>query len=275
MLTPGIGYQEKPKISVTGGNGTGAVLESNFVRGRIQNNFKADGTSVNTSSDTIDFETRHNFELGEGVVYDARGNTPVGNIVSGATYYAFPVSDLILKLHTTPEDAIAGINTVNLGSVSFGFHRLTTLEAKNTITKIYVKEPGTGYSNKKVVVPGRPVNGDTQSGISTSDDYIFAPNHNFQSGEIVQYSATGTLINGLSTTTNYAVGKLDSNRFKLYDVGIGTQQTPENYDKKRNITLRGSGVGGNHTISYPPIVVSVETLSAIGSTTIIQPTIRP
>ena len=44
-------------------------------------------TSVNTSSDTIDFETRHNFELGEGVVYDARGNTPVGNIVSGATYY--------------------------------------------------------------------------------------------------------------------------------------------------------------------------------------------
>ncbi len=275
LVTPGIGYQEKPKISVTGGNGTGAVLESNFVRGRIQNNFKADGTSVNTSSDTIDFETRHNFELGEGVVYDARGNTPVGNIVSGATYYAFPVSDLILKLHTTPEDAIAGINTVNLGSVSFGFHRLTTLEAKNTITKIYVKEPGTGYSNKKVVVPGRPVNGDTQSGISTSDDYIFAPNHNFQSGEIVQYSATGTLINGLSTTTNYAVGKLDSNRFKLYDVGIGTQQTPENYDKKRNITLRGSGVGGNHTISYPPIVVSVETLSAIGSTTIIQPTIRP
>ena len=80
--------------------------------------FKADGTSVNTSSDTIDFETRHNFELGEGVVYDARGNTPVGNIVSGATYYAFPVSDLIIKLHTTPEDAIAGINTVNLGSVS-------------------------------------------------------------------------------------------------------------------------------------------------------------
>ncbi len=275
LVTPGIGYQEKPKISVTGGNGAGAVLESNFVRGRIQNNFKADGTSVNTSSDTIDFETRHNFELGEGVVYDARGNTPVGNIVSGSTYYAFPVSDLILKLHTTPQDAIAGINTVNLGSVSFGFHRLTTLEAKNTITKIYVKEPGSGYSNKKVVVPGRPVDGDIQSGISTSDDYIFAPNHNFQSGELVEYRHTGTGIVGLVTTTNYAIGRLDNNRFKLYDVGIGTVLTPENYQKKRNVTIRGVGAGGKHTVQYPPIVVSVETLSAIGSTTIIQPTIRP
>ena len=33
LVTPGIGYQEKPKITVEGGNGSGAVLESNLVRG--------------------------------------------------------------------------------------------------------------------------------------------------------------------------------------------------------------------------------------------------
>ena len=274
LVTPGIGYQEKPKISVTGGNGTGAVLESNFVRGRIIANFKADGTSVNTSSDTIDFEDRHNFELGEGVIYDSRTNPNVGNIVSGSTYFVNPVSDKIVKLHLTPEDAVAGINTINIGSVSYGFHRLTTTASKNTITKVYVKEPGSGYSNKKIIVPGRPVNGDTQSGISTSDDYIFAPNHNFQSGEIVQYRTTGTVVNGLTTTTEYKVGKIDSNRFKLYDIGIGTQKTPENYDKRRTQTLRGVGTG-KHTIEYPPIVVSIEALSGIGATTIIEPVLSP
>ena len=35
LITPGIGYQEKPKITVSGGNGSGAVLESNLVKGRI------------------------------------------------------------------------------------------------------------------------------------------------------------------------------------------------------------------------------------------------
>ena len=57
LVTPGIGYQEKPKITVTGGNGTGAVLESNLVRGRIVANFKVDGTSVDTFDESITFQT--------------------------------------------------------------------------------------------------------------------------------------------------------------------------------------------------------------------------
>ena len=85
LVTPGIGYQEKPKITVEGGNGSGAVLESNLVRGSIVANFKADGSSVNTTDETITFQERHNFEVGEGVVYDARGNTPIVNVVSGST----------------------------------------------------------------------------------------------------------------------------------------------------------------------------------------------
>ena len=274
LVSPGIGYQEKPKITVEGGNGVGAVLESNLVRGRIVANFKADGTAVNTTDESITFEERHNFETGEGVIYDARGNTPIVNVVSGSAYYVAPVNEKRIKLHNTPEDAKVGINTVNIGNISFGFHKFTTVKSKNTITKIYVKESGSGYSNRKVIVQGRPVNGDVQSGISTSDDYILAYDHHFNNGEIVEYSTDGTVASGLSTTTQYAIKVIDSNKFKLCDVGVSSQRNLTNYNKNKTTVIRGLG-SGKHTIKYPPIVVKIESLSAIGSTTIIQPEIDP
>ena len=274
LVSPGIGYQEKPKITVEGGNGVGAVLESNLVRGRIVANFKADGTSVNTTDESITFEERHNFETGEGVIYDARGNTPIVNVVSGSAYYVAPVNEKRIKLHNTPEDAKVGINTVNIGNISFGFHKFTTVKSKNTITKIYVKESGSGYSNRKVIVQGRPVNGDVQSGISTSDDYILAYDHHFNNGEIVEYSTDGTIASGLSTTTQYAVKVIDPNKFKLCDVGVSSQRNFTNYDKNKTVVIRGLG-SGKHTIKYPPISVKIESLSGLAATTVIKPEIDP
>jgi len=274
LVSPGIGYQEKPKITVEGGNGVGAVLESNLVRGRIVANFKADGTAVNTTDESITFEERHNFETGEGVIYDARGNTPIVNVVSGSAYYVAPVNEKRIKLHNTPEDAKVGINTVNIGNISFGFHKFTTVKSKNTITKIYVKESGSGYSNRKVIVQGRPVNGDVQSGISTSDDYILAYDHHFNNGEIVEYSTDGTIASGLSTTTQYAVKVIDPNKFKLCDVGVSSQRNFTNYDKNKTVVIRGLG-SGKHTIKYPPISVKIESLSGLAATTVIKPEIDP
>ena len=105
---------------------------------------------MNTTDETISFENRHNFEVGEAVVYDARGNTPIVNVVSGSVYYVAPVNETKIKLHNKPEEAKVGINTVNIGNVSFGFHKLTTVKAKNTITKIYVKESGSGIQIEKL-----------------------------------------------------------------------------------------------------------------------------
>ena len=274
LITPGIGYAEKPKITVSGGNGEGAVLESNFVRGRIVVSFKADGTSVNVNSDTIDFPVKHNFELGEEVIYDSAGNNDIGGIVSQSSYFVKIVDEFTIGLHNSPADARAGINTVNIGSVSLGFHNFKTLNSKNTITRIYVKNPGTGYSNKKIRVPARPNNGDTQTGISTADDYFFAPNHNFKSGEIVRYEASGTPANGLSTTTEYYIERVDANKFKLADAGIGTLRTADNYTAKRFNRISGVGTG-THTIKYPAIEIKVESLAGIGSTGITKPTIDP
>ena len=47
--SPGIGYDRKPKITLTGGNGNGAILESNLVKSRIIAKFRADLTAINTS----------------------------------------------------------------------------------------------------------------------------------------------------------------------------------------------------------------------------------
>ena len=118
LVSPGIGYQEKPKITVSGGNGTGAVLESNLVRGKIVANFKADGTAVDTFDESVTFPENHNFEVGEAIVYDSRGNTPIVNIIDGSTYFAGVVNEKTIKLHNTSEDAKAGINTVNIGNIS-------------------------------------------------------------------------------------------------------------------------------------------------------------
>ena len=118
LVTPGIGYQEKPKITVSGGNGSGAVLESNLVRGNLVSNFKADGTSVDTFDESVTFPERHNFEEGEAIVYDSRGNPPIVNIVDGSTYYAGVVNEKTIKLFKTPEDAKVGNNTVDIGNIS-------------------------------------------------------------------------------------------------------------------------------------------------------------
>ena len=274
LISPGIGYQEKPKITVSGGNGVGAVLESNFVKGRIVSSFKADGNGVNVASDTIDFPDPHNFELGEEVIYESNNNVAVGGIVDKSSYFARPIDNKTISLHSSRSDAVSGINTVNIGSVSNGFHSFKTLKGKNTITRIYVKNSGEGYSNKRIRVPARPTEGDIQTGISTSDDYFYAPNHAFRTGEIVRYEFSSIAAQGLSTTTEYFVTRLDSARFKLTDAGIGT--TRDDSDFKAGKFARISGVGaGTHTIKYPPIEIKVETLSGIGSTAITNPTLEP
>ncbi len=39
------------------------------------------------------------------------------------------------------------------------------------------------------------------------------------------------MVGGLSSTTEYFVKNIDSNRFKLYDVGIGTTKDLSNFEK--------------------------------------------
>jgi len=272
VVTPGIGYQEKPKINISGGNGTGCVLESNLVKSRISVGFRPQN-DLDLANDTITFSQNHNLDDAEEIIYFSNGNVDITGIVDQSHYYVGVTSETQIKLYNTFSDAVSKSNPINLTGISSGFHNIQTLKSKNTITEVYVKESGSGYSNRAVKVPSRATVGGF-SGINTFDSYVYAPSHGFHDGELVIYSTTNSVISGLSTESEYYVKVLDSDRFKLSVVGTGLTANLDNFNKKKYVKFNSIGVG-THTISYPPIQITVESLSAIGSTDIVSPVLKP
>jgi len=272
VITPGIGYQTKPKITISGGNGSGCILESNLIKSRISVGFRPE-SAVNTSTNVITFLNNHNFDDAEEVIYRSNENSNIGGLVDGSRYFVGITSSNSIKIFNTFQDAVKKVNEVDIVGISSGFHVIETIKSKNTITQVFVKDPGKGYSNRKIKVPSILSLKDN-IGINTFDSYICATNHRFSDGELVEYSTTGTPIAGLSTQIQYYVKVIDKNKFKLSEAGIGTTSTRNNYID--NIFVEFSSLGiGTHTIGYPAITVSVEALSAIGSTDIVQPLLEP
>ena len=270
LLSPGIGYQSKPKITLSGGNGSGAVLESNLVKTKITSSFKA--TSIYSNS--INFSQNHNFDNLEEVFYNKNSNTSISPLVDGSSYFVGVTSTTQIKLYNTKNDSISGINTISISGIGYsGVHSFKTVNSKNTITKIYVKNGGSGYSNRFVAVPSL-LSADNQSnGINTFDDYIFAKNHNFKNEDLVLYTTSNTVVSGLSTQINYHVTVVDENKFKLSIAGVSTNISRENYINKKYISFASIGVG-THKFSYPPIQINVEAISGI-TTTIVEPSLDP
>ncbi|MEY4342898.1 MAG: Synechococcus phage, partial [Pseudomonadota bacterium] len=270
LLSPGIGYQSKPKITLTGGNGYGAVLESNLVKTRIISNFKA--TSI--YSDSINFLQNHNFDNSEEVFYNNNANTSISPLINSASYFVGVTSTTQIQLYNTKSDSISGINTISISGIGYsGVHCLKTLNSKNTITKIYVKNGGSGYSNRFVSIPSVLSADSKSNGVNTFDNYIFAKNHKFKNEDLVLYTTTDTIISGLSTQINYHITVVDENKFKLSVAGISTNISRENYINKKYVSFNSIGVG-THKFSYPPIEIGVEAISGI-TTTIIEPLLEP
>jgi len=273
ILNAGYGYQEKPKITITGGNGRGCVLESNLVSTQVSAGFKAD-LNVVPANNTIQFLTSIPFQDGEEIIYDSNKNNNLPGIINSSTYFVGILTDNKIKLFNTRVDALQKTNEIDIVGVSSGFHFIRTLKNKNTFTKIYVKDPGEGYSNRKVKVPSILSGDNRTSGINTYDSYIFAKNHGFSDGEYVIYNSSDTMISGLSSSIYYKVKIIDDNKFRLYSSGVSTNLNDENYIKNKFVKFNSLGVG-THTIGYPPIQINVETKSAIGSTTTITTELKP
>ena len=150
---------------------------------------------------------------------------------------------------------ITGINTVGLSTdtAASGIHKFTT-ESKNTLVAVKVLEEGSGYTHRKLRV--KP------AGISTSLNVITFKNHGFNSGEIVEYSAETTAIQGLSTASSYYINKLTDDTFQLADAGIGgTSNTNFNRGKYVDFTSSGEGF---QIFNFPQITVNVDV--SYGST---------
>ena len=190
-----------------------------------------------------------------------------GTLSDGAPYYVRSVNPSTVRLFNTPTDALfgtAGINTIGLSTdtAASGIHKFST-ESKNTLVAIKVLEEGSGYTHRKLRV--KPI------GISTSLNVVTFKNHGFNSGEIVEYSAETTPIQGLSTTSSYYIHKLTNDTFQLADAGIGgTSIVDFNRGKYVNFTSSGEGF---QIFNYPQIKVNVDV--SFGSTITGDITITP
>ena len=271
VLKAGVGYATKPEISITGGNGTGCVLESNLIKTRTVLQFKPTQPGIDIAANTINFGENHNFQVGEEVIYNSNKNTDIGGLVGDSHYYVSTPTTKIVKLHSTPQDAVAGINAIDITAVSTGFHAIESLTVKNTISTIYVKEQGQGYSNRAIKIPSANTIGN-KAGINTYDSYIYARSHGFNEGEVVHYSTSDTVISGMNTTSDYYINVIDSNKFRV--AVAGTIIASENYDHKKFVKFDNIGVG-THTFAYPKITISINTTSEQGDIDIVVPELEP
>ena len=260
ILDTGFDYLETPVVKISGGGGVGASAEVNT--SQIEHNvfFNSESASafVNLTNNTIGFSTYHKFRDNERIIYKTDGSSGVSGLTTGSSYYAFVVDSKTIKLHTKESDAISGINTVNLTSYGSGVHRFKSSERKQVVTDIIVTDPGSGYKNKERRT--------STTGISTSNNQINIKDHGYSSGEIIEYSTTGTSIKGLDATKQYYVNKVDDNNFTLSLVGTGV--TAKDFYFKNSVTANLKSKGsGTHTFNYPPIVVTVDGITGVSTRT--------
>ena len=262
-------------ISLTGGNGNGCVLQPILGERDRYINFDSRDLFFNGGVDiveeTITFQTEHNLENGQLVYYNSNGNTPIGigsaydaaNIITGTLsdgdpYFVRVVNPKTVRIFNSSDDALfgnAGINTVGLSTdtSASGIHRFRT-EKKNTLIAVKVLNEGSGYTHRKLRV--KP------TGISTASNTINYKNHGFESGEIVEYSAETTNIQGMTTTSSYLIKKLDQDSFRVADAGIGGTSTVD-YDRGKFVNFTSSG-SGFQIFKYPDIKVNINV--SYGST---------
>ena len=247
VIDSGFDYIDHPTVSISGGNGKGAVASVNTKLIDYQVSFNAQSSSA-VSNNNIGFSTFHKFRNAEAIIYKTKGQVSVGGISTDSVYFASIVNSTTIKLHLTERDAIAGINTVQLSSLGVGRHDFEAIAKKSVVESINVISGGSGYANNKITT--------TPTGINTSSNSIFIPEHGYESGEIVKYTTSETVVGGLSDNSEYFVTKIDDDNFKLSSVGIDTGNKEFFYDTKQYVDLTSVGVG-THTFNYQDIVVSI------------------
>ena len=275
IIDGGFDYLENPTISVSGGNGVGAKLEAKLIEFSHFSEFNSTSLSVDLTNNTIAFSSYHKFRDFENVIYNAQLQTPVGGLVDGASYYVSVKDGYKVTLHKTLNEAAVGINTIDLTSYGTGTQIFSSTNKKKKIGYINVIDPGTGYRNRKIVT--------TATGINTASNTIEVFNHGFESGELVTYDTTGTVIGGLSTSTYY-VTKVNNDSFRLSKlgigtVGVGTELQSFYYDTNQYVDFTSNG-SGDHIFNYPqPTLVvqdriGVSTLSGQNFRAVLQPIFR-
>ena len=246
-------------IGVTGGNGSGCVLEpvvgERFRVELFNTNTKTSSESrsgINTSDERIVFYNDHNFQTGDPIIYDSFNNLGVGtgggsgSLVSNSIYYPYVVNSKTITLHKTAEDALGGgSNKINFNGNNVSGNHAFKVGLRKTLIDVKVIEEGDGYTNRNLKI--------NPTGVSTHNDSINFVNHGFQDGEVVEYFGN---ISGLTQGNSYYILKIDNDSFNLSDAGIGAT-IASNYIRRKQVNLISNGVG-IQTFKYPDIKVFVD-----------------
>lgn len=266
---------DQVKITVSGGNGSGVVLEPVVKENQKEYLFDArpigSGGGLDFNTETISFILPHTLFTGQEVIYDSNGSSPVGvgtyfgsNSISGSTlvtnnrYFVEVVNGQTIKLYENLEDVSSGINTVGFTTEgNSGIHKFKVVA--RTLSEVKVLDGGAGYTNRKLRV--------SSSGISTVFNYITFENHGFSDGEFVTYSCenigvtTCSPISGVSTDNYYQIIKVDEDRFRIANSGVGGTNT-SNYQRKKYEIFKDFGEG-YQVFEYPPIKIDI-SYSSVG-----------
>jgi len=265
IIDSGFDYVEEPIIKISGGNGKGATAVAKLNKINHELLINGDGVGLGTiildtagiNTSSIGFTTYHRFRQGERVVYDPLGSTPIVGLVTEAIYHVSSVSEYTVQLHNSYDEAIAGVNTISFTAFGSGVQSFKSLNGKSIVSSVVVLDSGSGYENKQRSCES--------TGINTSLNIVNIPNHDYKTGEIVNYSVDGTSIDGLSTDKQYYVSVVNKDQFKLAAVGVGTTVSSFYINTNQFNEFRNTGVG-THTFNYPPI--SVEVIGRVGLSSI-------
>ena len=116
VLDTGFDYQERPFVSITGGNGKDASAEVRLssVTHTVPFNAERASALVSLGSSTIGFSTFHKFRDSEKVIYLTDGQKGVEGLTTSASYYVGVIDSKTIKLYENLSDSITGINTIGL-----------------------------------------------------------------------------------------------------------------------------------------------------------------
>lgn len=261
-------------IQLSGGNGSNSSFKPVFEKYAREIEFDArsilNGGGLDYVDEFISFKENHNLINGQPIVYNNNNFNSIGigtfkgsdldqgkTLVKNAIYYTEVINDKTIRLYQNFSDYSSGINTVGFTTVgNSGTHKFKT-EVKNRLVDIQIISEGTGYSNRKIRV--------SPSGISTFDHTINFKNHGFSDGEVISYEYETSNVSGLTTSNLYKVLKLNSDSFRICDIGIGGTNN-SNFIRK-NYTKFSSTGSGHQFFNYPKIVLSVDYTSVgLGST---------
>ena len=154
---PGFDYLSKPEINISGGNGSGYKLDVNLINFTHSLDFNSENiNSLNLSENKITFSEEHKFRSVEEIIYKTNGKNSIGGLINLSNYYIKTLSSTSIQLYSTEQDALVGINTINLISLGQGIHTIESANKKKKISSVNVVNSGFNYSNKKIIVS--PIN---------------------------------------------------------------------------------------------------------------------